>query len=122
MKIITDRIHGYLDYATVIVFLVAPTLFGLSAIAAILTYALAATHLAITVLTDFPLGIGNQIPFVIHGGLERLAGPLLIIVPFILGLSPESVARNFYVIVGIAITLVAWLTNYRETEERQAQA
>ncbi len=122
MKIIASRVHGYFDYATVIVFLVAPTLFGLSGIAAILSYTLAAIHLAMTLFTDFALGIGTKIPFVIHGGLERVVGPLLIIVPFILGLSAESAARNFYILVGVAITLVAWLTNYREIEGNQAQA
>ncbi|MFB2892458.1 hypothetical protein ACE1CI_05890 [Aerosakkonemataceae cyanobacterium BLCC-F50] len=34
MKILSSKVHGYLDYVVVIAFLVAPTLFGLSGIAA----------------------------------------------------------------------------------------
>lgn len=122
MTIITPRAHGYLDYATVILFLAAPMLIGLTEIAAVLAYGLAAIHLAVTLFSDFPLGIGKQIPFTLHGWIERIVGPLLIIAPFILGFSADSAARNFYVIVGIAITLVGWLTDYGEAEEKQAQA
>ncbi len=57
MKILNTSIHGILDYATVIAFASAPTLLGFSGAPAMLAYLLAAIHLAMTVLTDMPLGL-----------------------------------------------------------------
>lgn len=53
MKIISPQVHGYLDYFTVVVFLLAPTLMGLTGIPALLAYALAGIHLAMTLVTYF---------------------------------------------------------------------
>ena len=116
MKILNPRTHGYLDYATVILFLVAPTILGLTGIPAMLAYALAIIHLAMTIVTDFPLGVVPLIPFTIHGWVERVVGPLLIIVPFVLGFSTDLAARNFYVAIGVVIVLVGLLTDYKGTE------
>lgn len=77
MNTITPRVHGYLDYVTVVVFLLAPTLIGLTGIPAMLAYALAGIHLAMTLGTDFPLGIVKLIPIPIHGWIERLSAPCL---------------------------------------------
>jgi hypothetical protein len=72
LKIITPHIHGYLDYVTVVVFLLAPTLLGLTGIPAMLAYALAGIHLAMTLVTDFPLGVVKLIPFTIQGWIDRI--------------------------------------------------
>ncbi|MGH8562845.1 MAG: SPW repeat domain-containing protein [Gammaproteobacteria bacterium] len=116
MKILNPRTHGYLDYVTVILFLVAPTLLGLTGMPATLAYALAVIHLVMTLATDFPLGVVPLIPFTIHGWVERVVGPLLIIVPFVLGFSAESTARNFYMAIGVVIVVVGWVTDYKGTE------
>jgi hypothetical protein len=121
VKILNPRTHGYLDYVTVILFLVAPTVLGLTGIPAMLAYALAIIHLVMTVITDFPLGVVKFIPFTIHGWVERVVGPLLIIVPFILGFSTDLVARNFYVAIGVVIVLVGLVTDYKGTETVKAQ-
>ncbi len=116
MKILNPRTHGYLDYVTVILFLVAPTVLGLTGIPAMLAYALAMIHLVMTLVTDFPLGVVPFIPFTIHGWVERVVGPLLIIVPFVLGFSSDLAARNFYVAIGVVIVLVGLVTDYKGTE------
>jgi len=112
VKILNPRTHGYLDYFTVILFLVAPTLLGLTGIPAMLAY----VHLVMTLVTDFPLGVVKLIPFTIHGWVERVVGPLLIIVPFVLGFSTDLAARNFYVTIGGVIVLVGLVTDYKGTE------
>lgn len=116
MKILNPRTHGYLDYVTVILFLVAPTVLGLTGIPAMLAYALAIIHLVMTLVTDFPLGVVPIIPFKFHGWVERVVGPVLIIVSFVLGFSTDLAARNFYVAMGIVIVLVGLVTDYKETE------
>lgn len=112
MKIISPVNHGYLDFATVVIFLLAPTLFDLNGLPAILAYGLAIIHLTVTLATDFPLGIVSLIPFILHGWIERLVGPLLVVIPFILGFANEAAARNFYISIGITIIIVGILTDY----------
>ncbi|MDQ3565632.1 MAG: hypothetical protein M3436_16440 [Pseudomonadota bacterium] len=116
MKILNPHTHGYLDYVTVILFLVAPTVLGLTGIPAMLAYTLAIIHLVMTLVTDFPLGVVPFIPFTIHGWVERVVGPVLIIVPFVLGFSSDLAARNFYVAIGVVIVLVGLVTDYKRTE------
>ncbi len=115
MKIISATNHGYLDFVTVIIFLLAPTLFGLNGLPSMLAYGLAVIHLAVTLATDFPFGVVKIIPFTLHGWIERLVGPLLVVIPFILGFANEAPARNFYIFIGIIIIIVGVLTDYKGT-------
>lgn len=111
MKILTPAQHGYLDYITVVIFLAAPSLLGLNGMAGIFAYVLAAIHLVITLLTDFPLGIYKMVPFHLHGWVERVVGPVLVIVPFVFGF--DDTATAFYVVVGIVIIVVGLMTGYQ---------
>jgi hypothetical protein len=113
MKIISPTQHGYLDYATVVLFLAAPSTIGLTGIAGILAYVLAAIHLAMTLVTDFPLGVIKLVPFSIHGWVERVVGPLLVLLPFVFGF--EGAAQGFYIMIGIVIIIVGLLTDYQKT-------
>ena len=122
MKVISPRIHGYLDFLTVVIFLLAPTLLGLSQLSAILAYGLAVVHLIVTLASDFPFGIVKLIPFTVHGWIEHMVGPLLIAIPFILNFSDEDLARNFYIAMGIIIIIVGVLTDYQaEVRVRKAK-
>ncbi|MBX3616637.1 hypothetical protein [Nitrosomonas sp.] len=113
MTLISPRIHGYLDILTVFLFSLAPTLFELNQLPALLAYCLAVVHLMVTLASDFPLGIVKIIPFPIHGWIERIVGPTLVAIPFILGFSTDEIARNFYVAAGIVIIAVGLLTDYQ---------
>ena len=122
MKVISPRLHGYLAFLTVCIFLLAPTLLGLSQLSAILAYGLAVVHLIVTLASDFPFGVVKLIPFTIHGWIERMVGPLLIAVPFILNFADEEAARNFYIAMGIIIIIVGVLTDYQaEVRVRKAK-
>jgi hypothetical protein len=114
MKIISPTQHGYLDYATVVLFLAAPNLIGLTGLAGIIAYVLAGIHLAMTLVTDFPPSVAKIIPFTVHGWVERIVGPSLVLLPFILGF--ETPAREFYIVVGLVIILVGVLTDYERAQ------
>jgi hypothetical protein len=114
MKIISPTQHGYLDYVTVVLFLIAPSLLGLTGMAGTIAYLLAGIHLAMTLVTDFPLGIVKKLPFTIYGWVERVVGPALVLLPFVLGF--EGLALGFYVVVGIVIILVGLMTDYQRTQ------
>jgi len=112
IKVLTPRFHGYLDYLTVVIFLAAPLLLGLEGLSAIISYVLAAVHLLITFLTDFSLGFAKLIPIKTHGWIETVAGPLILLLPFILGI--YETARTFYITMGIFIIIVSLITDYKQ--------
>jgi hypothetical protein len=66
----------------------APPVFVAKAMA--ISYALAGIHCVMTLITDFPLGLARLLPFSIHGWMERMIGPVLIVLPF--GLSFDAQA------------------------------
>jgi hypothetical protein len=112
MKIISLKAHGILDYVTVIAFAVLPTVVGFSGLPAYVSYALAGIHLLMTILTDFPLGIFKFIPIGLHKIVETVVGPLLVILPWLLGFSSDMAARYVFIAAGIVIILVGFLTDY----------
>jgi hypothetical protein len=112
MKIISVKNHGYLDYVTVLAFALIPTLFGFEGIPAYLSYALAAIHLLMTLLTAFPLGVAKVIPVKLHKLVETLVGPFLILSPWLIGFSENLTARYVYVAMGLIVIAVGFLTDY----------
>ena len=113
MKVISPRAHGYLDFLTVFIFLLAPVLLGLTHLPSAISYCLAAIHLIVTLTSDFPFGVVKFIPFNVHGWIERLVGPLLIAIPFILGFTDEEAAKNFYIGMGVVVIAIGMLTDYQ---------
>jgi hypothetical protein len=102
MKPISPVIHGIIDYATVGLFLAAPSLLGFGGTAALLSYLLAGVHLLMTVLSNMPLGI-LKLVLIVGPSLIGLAlfAPMLV-----------SGAQVFFIVAGIAIFLVWRLTDY----------
>ncbi len=112
MKILSGKIHGYLDFLTVIIFAVAPTVLGFGGLPAYISYILAVVHISLTLVTAFPKGIIGIVPFPIHGGIELIISIVLVILPFILGFAETP--RNFFIGIGIVIFVVWLLTDYRK--------
>jgi hypothetical protein len=113
VKILNPKIHGYLDYGVVILFLAAPTIFGSTGIPAIIAYTLAVVHLLVTAITAFPLGIVQLLPLQFHGAIELVVAFTLIALPWILGFVANLAARNFYIAVGVLIFAVWLVTDYK---------
>jgi hypothetical protein len=106
MKIISDEIHAGLDYVTVVIFALAPSVIGLSGPAAIVSYALAIVHLAMTLVTNMPFSLAKWLPIKLHSLVELVVGPVLIVGGLLLPAPPP--ARIFFAAMG-AIVLVVWL-------------
>ncbi len=113
MKILTPRVHGYLDFVVVVLFAMGPTVFGFTGLPATVSYVLAGIHLTLTLLTAFPMGIIKLIPFTVHGALELLTSILLVIAPWAAGFSEQTTAKIFYVAAGILIFVVFLTTDYK---------
>jgi hypothetical protein len=110
MRVIPPALHRVLDFVTVIAFAGAPSVLGLSGVPALVSYALAAVHLGMTLLTRFS-STGNQpLALKLHGTVEMLVGPILLVLPFALGW--EGIARTFYLAAGAVIVAVWALSAY----------
>jgi hypothetical protein len=114
MNLIGPKVHGILDYVTVVAFLAAPTVLGLTGTPAVIAYALSGVHLGLTLLTAFPLGLLKVVPITVHGALELVVSVALPALPWVLKFSSEATARNFYVGAGGVIFVVWLITGYRE--------
>ena len=122
MKVISDTAHGILDYLTVAIFAMAPSILGLTGFAALVSYALAAIHLVMTLLTNMPLGVLKIIPMRLHALVEMLVGPVLVlaalVLPTILGDK-----REFFLVMGLVISAVWLLSSYgRSAVARQPRS
>jgi hypothetical protein len=111
MKVISDKTHGILDYLTVAIFALAPSVLGLTGFAALVSYALAAIHLVMTLLTDMPLGVFKIIPMRLHALVEMLVGPVLVVAALVL---PTILGdkREFFLVMGLVILAVWLLSSY----------
>ena len=116
MKILSDTTHGILDYLTVALFVLAPSLFGFSGTAALISYALAGIHLVMTLLTNMPLGVVKIVPMKLHAFVEMLVGPVLVVGALAL---PALVTggRGLFVAAGILMFLVWLLSHYGPESE-----
>lgn len=110
MKIISDTAHGILDYVTVTIFVLAPSILGLTGIAALVSYALAAIHLVMTLLTDMPLGVLKIIPLRLHALVEMVVGPVLVLAALLPNFLGDR--REFFSVMGLVILAVWLLSSY----------
>ena len=120
MRVIGPRIHGYVDVATILIFALAPFLFGLGGPPALISWGLALAHLILTLITRFPMGVSKQVPFPVHGLVELVVAVFLAVLPRIGGYAPGSPARRFYWTMAIVIAVAWLLTDYRGGEAETA--
>jgi hypothetical protein len=113
MKILSPRVHGYLDYGVVAMLLLAPSLFGFAGTPATICYVLAVVQAAMTLLTAFPLGLAKIIPFSIHGAVEALTSVFLLASPWLFDFAHVLAARNFFIASAVMLGVVWLVTDYR---------
>jgi hypothetical protein len=110
MKIISSKAHAALDYLTVVIFALAPTVIGLTGTAAIISYVLAVVHLSMTLVTHAPFSLAKIVPIRLHALVELVVGPVLVIGGLLLAV--PTPARMFFVAMGVIIFAVWLLSSY----------
>ncbi len=115
MKILSPKIHGFLDLLTVVIFALAPTAADFTGLPATICYVLAVVHLLLTTSTKFPLGVIKQIQFPVHGIIEIIVSIALIVLPFALGWTGTE--RNFFIGISIVIFVVWLLSDYKAVKK-----
>lgn len=124
MKLLSPKIHGYIDYLTSAVFALAPTVFMIEGVipAVMGCYVISAALLLVSLVTRYPLGVVRLLPFPVHGALELLGAPVIVAYPWIAGFEHAGPARDFYIITGVAIFLLWLFTDYRAADRPEVVA
>jgi hypothetical protein len=107
---ISVRVHGMVDYAYGLLFVLSPWIFQFSGEAAPMGIAVAmgTMRLLWSVITAYPLGLVPLLPFRAHLWLDVISGLMLTISPFVLPMSVQ--ARLVIVVFGVIALLVPMLT------------
>jgi hypothetical protein len=109
--------HAVLDYGLALLFIVAPKALGFGSPAAIaLSHGIGVLYLAASLVTGYPLGAVHLLPFRLHRVLESALGVAWIALPWLFGFATDAVARNFFVLAGLALLVVTSLTDYRAAD------
>jgi hypothetical protein len=115
---LNSRIHGIIDYGVVIFLWLSPTFFGLPQITALFTYILGGVHLALTILTDFEMGLLKIVPLKVHGWIELIVSIILVGVAFYLDTLEGLIAKYFYLGFALAVFVTYIFSDYKLTEKK----
>ncbi|MDB5897569.1 MAG: hypothetical protein JWP22_4220 [Ramlibacter sp.] len=116
MKVLSPTVHGVLDYALAVLFLVLPGVLDFPPPAAVASYVIGVVYIAASLITRYPLGVLKLLPFPAHGVIESLMAIAWIALPWVMGFAEHGPARNFFVVAGVGLLVVVALTNYRAAE------
>ncbi|NAS13577.1 SPW repeat domain-containing protein [Poritiphilus flavus] len=86
MKLVTKKIHAYLDYPVAVSLMVLPFVLGLGSSNPLALYLSVGTGIAafvLTLLTDHQLGVYRIIPYSGHLLVDALVGIVFVITPFV---------------------------------------
>jgi hypothetical protein len=114
--------HGILDYALAILLLAAPSVVGFAGVQAKWAYIFGGVLLAMAILTRYPLGIIKIVGLGIHGLVELLLAICLIAAPWYGNFARGVLSRNFYVMLGLLMLVLWFLTDFRGVRDRVAAA
>lgn len=110
---IDTRTHGFIDYATGALLLIAPYLFGFATggIEQWLPQLIGLAIIGMSLITRYELSIAKIIPLNIHLGVDAATGVLLAVSPWLFGFS--HVIWWPHLIVGVMEVAVVLMTRRR---------
>lgn len=107
-------VHGLIEYAAGVAFVVAPFLIDYKSEAATaVSIAVGLVILAIAASTDSPTSLVNSIPISAHVVLDYVLAVGLVALPFLAGFSDETAPTAFFIALGVAHLLVTIATRFR---------
>ena len=110
--------HGILDYALAILLLAGPSVIGFVGIQAKWAYIFGGVLFVLAILTRYPLGIIKIVGLGIHGFVELLLALCLIAAPWYGNFARGVLSRNFYVMLGLLMLVLWFLTDFRGVRDR----
>jgi hypothetical protein len=110
IRILPTKIHGALDYLVGIALILAPTIFGFSAVGGAEVWiprALGVVLIVYSVFTNYEWGVIKVLDMRYHLVVDLLASLFLAASPFIFGFSGETSSHWLpHVVVGLVVVLV----------------
>jgi len=88
-------------------------LFGLRPEARTASFAFAGTYLLVSALTDYPLALKRVIPFPVHGRIELVSTPALLLVPSLMGALKGGKERAYFIGLAATVLSVYTLTDWK---------
>ena len=114
-------LHGLIEYAAGILFIVAPLLLDYDSGAATgLSVAVGIVILVVAATSAFPTGLIPTISISVHVTLDFVLAAFLIISPFIFGFSDETEPTAFFLVLGIAHLLITIGTRFLPSRREAA--
>lgn len=110
---IPASVHGLIEYALAVLFIVAPFLLDFaSGAATAASIVVGVLIIAVAATTAGPTGIVNQIPLPAHLVVDFILVAFLIAAPFVFGFSGETNPTAFFIALGVAHLLVTLATRF----------
>jgi len=111
---ISPELHGILDYGMTVANSVVPGWLSMSTKARALFRTVAVIQGGLNAVTDQPLAVQKIVPFPMHGLIDKASAPLYLLAPFLTGVIRERRARNWWLLVGVALVGVYNLTDWSQ--------
>jgi hypothetical protein len=110
-------VHGLLEYAVGILFIVAPFLFGFDATAATAaSVVIGLALLAFTACSDLPTGLVRSITPGVHLTVDVVLAVLMVALPFLLGFTDEGAPTAWFIGLGVLHLLLSIGTRFDRRE------
>jgi hypothetical protein len=114
IRLLPAWLHAIADYAVGASLILLALIVGGSAAAIGTGVVVGVTVLAVSMLTNYPLGVKKVLPFQLHSAGDYLAATLLLVAPFALNFDhSDSGLTALYIVAGIAVAAVSLITNYQ---------
>ncbi|MDQ3103326.1 MAG: SPW repeat protein [Actinomycetota bacterium] len=106
-------VHGVIEYAAGVLFIVAPWVFGFdSGAAKAVSIVVGIVILVVAASTDSPTGLSRSIPIKAHVVLDLVLAVALIAAPFLFGFSDETNPTAFFIVLGVVHLLLTIATRF----------
>lgn len=119
MKKLSAGIHGILDYVTVLILLISPSVLNMQTFGENFTYALGSIHLVLTLCTNFKAGVFKIVPLKIHGLIEVIVAAALIVISIGFGFSGNTICFYYYLVFSVLLFMIWLLTDYHTVPGRK---
>ena len=113
-------VHGAIEYAAGILFIVAPLLFDDFEDALALSIVLGIVILLIAATTSGPTGLVNGLSLTVHVVLDYVLAVVLIAAPFIFGFSDQLTPTVFFIALGVVHLLLTVGTRFQRRTTNRA--
>jgi hypothetical protein len=120
--LIPPRLHGWLDDLVALTYLAGVWVLGLTGLAAVVAFAGAAVHFALTRLTDYPQGTWKVIPFRSHAFIELGEGVLVLAATLLFLGGLAFPGRLFLILMGLSQFVAFGFSDYGAVRESARRA